>query len=189
MKKTKHIEADLQQRVFEQRPLSNIYDFAAKPKPEVTVQLSNVRVEEVITINHEHRLEKCGVHRGIEFINDSRCSNVNGLWYALESLSKPVILIMGGMDRSNDYSIVKALVNEKVKAIVCIGVDNKKIKKELSTVPVYEASNMIDAMDLSLSIAKRGEVVLLSPACASFDRFKNYEDRGNQFKQAVKFYY
>ncbi len=136
----------------------------------------------------EHRLEKVSTIHGIEFVNDSKATNVNSTWYALESFNKPVILIMGGVDKGNDYSILEDLVKEKVKAIVCLGKDNKKILKTFKNmVPqITETSSAEEAVQTAYRLGKKGDVVLLSPACASFDLFENYEDRGRQFKKAVK---
>jgi UDP-N-acetylmuramoylalanine--D-glutamate ligase len=188
MKSKQNIEP-VSLRLNEQRPAMNIYDFVKAAKKDQQ-QMSSGKLREILEMRPHHRMEFVGEHRGISFINDSRSSNVNGLWYALETLQgKKVILIMGGQDRGNDYSIVADQVRDTVSAIVAIGVYNLRIKDAFSRlVPVYEAASMIDALDLCLSIAKRGEVVLLSPACASFDRFKDYEDRGNRFKEAVKYY-
>ena len=136
----------------------------------------------------EHRSEKVGTVKGVEFINDSKATNVNSTWYALESMEKPTILILGGIDKGNDYSQMIDLVKEKVKAIVCLGVDNKKIHDYFAEyVPkIVDTLSAKEAVDVSFALAEKGDVVLLSPACASFDLFKNYEDRGKQFKQAVK---
>lgn len=136
----------------------------------------------------EHRLEPAGTVHGIEFINDSKATNINSTWYALESFTKPVVLILGGVDKGNDYSMLEDLVKEKVKAIVCLGKDNKKILKAFKGVvsEIVETSSADEAVQESYRIAKKGDVVLLSPACASFDLFENYEDRGRQFKRAVK---
>lgn len=138
--------------------------------------------------NVEHRLEFVAKVHGIEFINDSKATNVNSTWYALESMTNPVIWIVGGIDKGNDYSSLKELVKEKVKAIVCLGVDNKKIVKTFSKiVPVItETMSAQDAVKQSYHLGKKGDVVLLSPACASFDLFENYEERGQKFKQAVR---
>lgn len=135
----------------------------------------------------EHRLEYVAKVKGVEFINDSKATNVNSTWYALESMTNPVILILGGVDKGNDYSVLADLVKKKVKAIVCLGADNTKIHTELSRYVdvIVNTDNMTDSVKSSLSLADKGDVVLLSPACASFDLFKNYEDRGKQFKQAV----
>ena len=136
----------------------------------------------------EHRMFKVATVRGVEFINDSKATNVNSTWYALESMTKPVILILGGVDKGNDYSFIKDLVKEKVKGIVCLGVDNTKIHEALGKdVPfMVNAQSAKDAVEAAFHFADKGDVVLLSPACASFDLFKNYEDRGNQFIKAVK---
>lgn len=138
--------------------------------------------------NVEHRLEHVGSVHGIEFINDSKATNVNSTWYALESFNKPVILILGGVDKGNDYSMLTELVKEKVKAIVCLGTDNKKILKAFKElVPsIVEVKTAEEAVNAAYQMSKKGDVVLLSPACASFDIFENYEDRGRQFKQAVR---
>ncbi|MCC7232647.1 MAG: UDP-N-acetylmuramoyl-L-alanine--D-glutamate ligase [Bacteroidia bacterium] len=138
--------------------------------------------------NIEHRLEFVSNVNGIEFVNDSKATNVNSTWYALESFNKPVILILGGVDKGNDYSMLEELVKEKVKAIVCLGKDNKKILKAFKgmVAEIVETSSAQDAVEASYKIGKKGDVVLLSPACASFDLFENYEDRGRQFKMAVK---
>ena len=138
--------------------------------------------------NVEHRLEFVARVHGIEFINDSKATNVNSTWYALESMSKPVVWIVGGVDKGNDYQMLQELVVSKVKAIVCLGKDNSKIIKAFSGKidHILEAQSAIDAVGLSYQLATKGEIVLLSPACASFDLFDDYEDRGNKFKRAVK---
>ena len=135
----------------------------------------------------EHRLEQVVEIKGVRFINDSKATNVNATYYALESMKKPTIWIVGGTDKGNDYAEIEDLVKKKVKAIVCLGLDNQKIidffqnKKNL----IYNTSSMEDAVNISKSIAEKGDTVLLSPCCASFDLFKNYQDRGNQFKTEV----
>jgi UDP-N-acetylmuramoylalanine--D-glutamate ligase len=138
--------------------------------------------------NIEHRLESVGKISGISFINDSKATNVNSTWYALESMTSDVILILGGVDKGNDYTMLKDLVRQKVKAIVCLGKDNKRIHEAFEDdvdviVNTYSAE---EAVQVSYHLATKGDTVLLSPACASFDLFKNYEDRGRQFKQAVR---
>lgn len=136
----------------------------------------------------EHRMATVATIKGVEFINDSKATNTNSTWYALESMTKPVILILGGVDKGNDYSFIKDLVNEKVKAIVCMGIDNRKIHeafgKDVALMVNTESAK--DAVEAAFHFADKGDVVLLSPACASFDLFKNYEDRGMQFIEAVK---
>jgi UDP-N-acetylmuramoylalanine--D-glutamate ligase len=138
--------------------------------------------------NIEHRLESVGKISGISFINDSKATNVNSTWYALESMPGEVVLILGGVDKGNDYSMLKELVKQKVKAIVCLGKDNERIHRAFEDVVdvIVNTSSAAEAVQTSYYLATKGDTVLLSPACASFDLFKNYEDRGRQFKQAVK---
>jgi UDP-N-acetylmuramoylalanine--D-glutamate ligase len=138
--------------------------------------------------NIEHRLEFVAKINGIDFINDSKATNVNSTWYALESMQTPTVWIVGGQDKGNDYDMLLDLVKEKVKAIVCLGVDNSKIINAFSkAIPsILEAQTADAAVQAAYRIAKKGETVLLSPACASFDLFENYEDRGRQFKHAVR---
>lgn len=135
-----------------------------------------------------HRLEYVATVRGVDFINDSKATNVNSVWFALESMTKPVVLILGGQDKGNDYQEIKDLVAEKVKAIVCLGVDNKNIHAFFGNVvpSIVDTQSAKDAVLAAYSLAEKDDVVLLSPACASFDLFKNYEDRGDQFKAAVR---
>ncbi|MES2557692.1 MAG: UDP-N-acetylmuramoyl-L-alanine--D-glutamate ligase [Bacteroidota bacterium] len=139
-------------------------------------------------VNVEHRLEFVAKVCGIEFINDSKATNVNSTWFALESMDNPTVWIVGGVDKGNDYSELTELVKEKVKAIICLGKDNQKIIDAFSGVveTIVEAGSAMEAVAYGYRLAKKEETVLLSPACASFDLFENYEDRGNQFKQAVR---
>ena len=136
----------------------------------------------------EHRLEHVLKIHGVEFINDSKATNINSAWYALESMNTPVIWIVGGQDKGNDYSELYELATQKVKAIVCLGVDNKKILEAFNDkVPIItETRSMLDAVQTSFQLSRNGDTVLLSPACASFDLFENYEDRGRQFKDCVR---
>ena len=136
----------------------------------------------------DHRLEKVVKVRGIQFINDSKATNINSTWYALESMEEPVVWIVGGVDKGNDYSVLFDLVDEKVKGIVCLGIDNKKIHDAFDGKVdiIVDAGSMEQAVKLSYEIANKDEIVLLSPACASFDLFKSYEDRGLQFKEEVR---
>lgn len=136
----------------------------------------------------EHRMEFVTMIRGVEYINDSKATNINSTWMALEAMGKPVVLILGGVDKGNDYDIIRELVEEKVKAIVCMGKDNEKIMHAFKdTVPsIADTESMEDAVKACYQFAQKGDVVLLSPACASFDLFNNFEDRGEQFKKAVK---
>jgi UDP-N-acetylmuramoylalanine--D-glutamate ligase len=138
--------------------------------------------------NVEHRLEYvCTVH-GIKYMNDSKATNVNSTWYALESADSSVIWIVGGVDKGNDYSMLKDVVKDKVSAIICLGIDNEKIKEAFQDlkIPTVEAGSMKAAVAMSYQIGKKNDTVLLSPACASFDLFENYEDRGRQFKETVR---
>lgn len=136
----------------------------------------------------EHRLESVGKVRGIDFINDSKATNVNSAWYALESVERPIIWIAGGVDKGNDYSMLRPLVREKVKLIICLGVDNRKIHEAFGkdVKMMINTGSMAEAVHVSYKMAEKGDTVLLSPACASFDLFENYEDRGRQFKRFVK---
>jgi UDP-N-acetylmuramoylalanine--D-glutamate ligase len=125
---------------------------------------------------------------GIEFINDSKATNINSAWFALESMDKPTVWIVGGVDKGNDYSELSELVKDKVKAIICLGTENQKIIDSFQGMVenIVEAKSAAEAVAYGYQLAKKEETVLLSPACASFDLFENYEDRGNQFKQAVR---
>lgn len=168
----------------------NIYNSMAA---SVSGKLFDIRKESIRESlsdfhNVEHRLEHVGKVHGIDFINDSKATNVNSTWYALESMSQPVIWIVGGQDKGNDYSQLKDLVRDKVKAIVCLGVDNKKIIKAFKDLVevITETSSAQEAVKVAYRLGKQGDVVLLSPACASFDLFENYEDRGRQFKTSVR---
>jgi UDP-N-acetylmuramoylalanine--D-glutamate ligase len=135
----------------------------------------------------EHRLEKFIKVGGVRFINDSKATNVNSTWYALQSIDGQVILILGGKDEGNDYGILKDLVHQKVKAIVCMGADNTPIISAFSGITeLYDTHSMTEAVEKAYTLAKEGDTVLLSPACKSFDLFQNYEDRGLQFKKAVR---
>jgi UDP-N-acetylmuramoylalanine--D-glutamate ligase len=136
----------------------------------------------------ENRLEKVLKIHNVQYINDSKATNVNATFFALDSMTTPTVWIVGGVDKGNDYSELLPLVHEKVKAIICLGLDNKKIIEAFSDVVdmMVEVDNMVDAVNTAKHIAEKGDTVLLSPACASFDMFQNYEDRGNQFKAAVK---
>lgn len=168
----------------------NIYNSMASGIVSKVLELRNPLIRDSMSNfkNIEHRLESVGKISGISFINDSKATNVNSTWYALESMTSDVILILGGVDKGNDYSMLKDLVRQKVKAIVCLGKDNKRIHDAFEDdveviVNTYSAQ---EAAQVSYHLAEKGDTVLLSPACASFDLFKNYEDRGRQFKQAVK---
>jgi UDP-N-acetylmuramoylalanine--D-glutamate ligase len=136
----------------------------------------------------EHRLEKVLKIQNVQYINDSKATNVNATFFALDSMNAPTVWIVGGVDKGNDYSELMSLVHEKVKAIICLGVDNKKIIDAFGNVVdvMIEVDAMSDAVKMAQRLAEKGDNVLLSPACASFDLFENYEDRGKQFKNAVQ---
>lgn len=135
----------------------------------------------------EHRLEKVAKVRGVQYINDSKATNVNSCWYALQSMKNPTVLILGGTDKGNDYTEIEQLVQDRVKAMVFLGADNSKLHKFFDKMdkPSFDASSMEEAIRLAAHAAEEGDTVLLSPCCASFDLFRNYEDRGRQFKEYV----
>ena len=152
------------------------------------IRKENIRESLADFKNVEHRLEFVAKINGIEFINDSKATNVNSAWFALESMSRPTVWIVGGVDKGNDYESLIPLVKDKVKAIICLGKDNAKIIEAFagSVEVISEAKSAMEAVNLSYRHAKNGDTVLLSPACASFDLFESYEDRGKQFKFSVR---
>ena len=155
---------------------------------EVGVSFSQILQSLPFFENAPHRLEPCGVWNGVEFINDSKATNVDAVFYALNSYKQPLILMMGGVDKGNDYTVLHDLVKDgKVKVLICLGTDNEKLKKAFAGMiaEIRETQNIREAVLWGQQLATQGEVVLLSPACASFDLFKNYEDRGEQFRAAV----
>jgi len=181
--------------------LMTIHDFALKGRHNTYNSMAAAIAGKILNIRKEviresladfqgveHRLEPVITVCGVNFINDSKATNVNSTWYAIECMENNIIWIVGGVDKGNDYSELFPVVSKKVKAIVCLGKDNKKIieafKDKVAT--IVETTSMEEAVRSSYYLAKKGETVLLSPACASFDLFKNYEDRGRQFKQAVR---
>jgi UDP-N-acetylmuramoylalanine--D-glutamate ligase len=168
----------------------NQYNTMAAGLSAVVMDIRKEKIRDAVQTfqSLEHRMETVSTVRGVEFINDSKATNTNSTWYALESMTKPTILILGGVDKGNDYSFIKQLVKEKVKAIVCMGLDNRKIHEAFGNEVglMVNTENAKDAVQAAFHFAEKGDVVLLSPACASFDLFKNYEDRGKQFKAAVK---
>lgn len=194
-------DGDMYVRTGQDFTTMSVFDFALKGKHNqyntmaacvaaatLDIRKDNIRDAVQNFQNLEHRMEYVATVRGVEFINDSKATNVNSTWYALESMSKPVVLILGGVDKGNDYSLIEDLVKEKVKAIICLGTDNRKIHDAFaSTVgTIVNTASATEAVHAAFHFADKGDIVLLSPACASFDLFKNYEDRGSQFKQAVK---
>lgn len=167
----------------------NIYNSMAAAMAAMVNNIKNPIIRNTLKTfkGVEHRLETVLTIRGIEFINDSKATNVNSVWFALEAMTKPTVLILGGIDKGNDYSEILQLVRKKVKAIVALGKDNTKIIDFFSKfVNVVSTNNIQDAVNQSYMIANEGDVVLLSPACASFDLFKNYIDRGIKFKETVR---
>jgi UDP-N-acetylmuramoylalanine--D-glutamate ligase len=202
VKKGAYIKGDqMMLRIQEERVSMSIYDFALKGKHNQhntmaagiaasTLGIRKEKIREAVKTfeSLEHRMEHVATVRGVEFINDSKATNVNSTWFALESLDKKTVLILGGIDKGNDYTLIEDLVKEKVKAIVCMGVDNKKIhdafKDSIKT--IVDTKSAKEAVQAAFNLTAKGDAVLLSPACASFDLFKNYEERGKKFKEAVK---
>jgi len=168
----------------------NTYNSMAAGIASMIFEIRNEQLRESLAsfTGVEHRLERFLKVHGIEFVNDSKATNVNSTWYALESIYKPIVWIAGGVDKGNDYNMLKALAKEKVKAIVCLGKDNQKLHDAFKGVVknIVDASSMDEAVKAAYYLARNGDTVLLSPACASFDLFENYEDRGTQFKQNVR---
>jgi UDP-N-acetylmuramoylalanine--D-glutamate ligase len=175
---------------FSLRGRHNQYNTMAACLAASVMEIRKERIREAVTHfeSLEHRMEKVATVRGVEFINDSKATNVNSTWYALESMTRPVVLILGGVDKGNDYALILDLVREKVKAIVCLGTDNAKIHQAFrGVVPqMVDAGSAEQAVQLAFRMSAKGDAVLLSPACASFDLFRNYEDRGRRFKMAVR---
>jgi UDP-N-acetylmuramoylalanine--D-glutamate ligase len=179
----------------------SIYDLALQGKHNTCNSMAAAIVGKIADIRNEfireclagfggveHRLEKYISVHGIDFINDSKATNINSTWYALESMTKPTVWIVGGIDKGNDYSELSALVRSKVKAIVCLGIDNSRILNAFDGIvpDIVETQSMEHAVKSAYFLAEKGDTVLLSPACASFDLFNNYEDRGEQFKNEVR---
>ena len=167
----------------------NIYNNSAAGLISKIQDLRNQTMKESMSsfVNIAHRLEHVACIGGVNYINDSKATNVNSVWYALESFSTQIVLIMGGVDKGNDYEMLRDLVRSKVKAIICIGKETSRIHEafEDDTEVIVNSASMGDAVEIASHLAKKGETVLLSPACASFDWFKNYEERGDIFKEAV----
>jgi UDP-N-acetylmuramoylalanine--D-glutamate ligase len=188
--RTGHEQISMSVYDFALKGIHNQYNTMAACVAGSTMDIRKEKIREAVQTfqSLEHRMEPVATIRGVEFINDSKATNVNSTWYALESMTKPVILILGGVDKGNDYSLLNELMKEKVKAIICLGTDNAKIHEAFGNIvqTIVDTDNAVNAVQAAFHFAAKGDVVLLSPACASFDLFKNYEDRGNQFKQAVK---
>ena len=168
----------------------NLYNSMASGVAAKLLDIRNETLKESMSDfkNAPHRLEHVARIQGIEFINDSKATNVNATWFALESINTPIIWIAGGVDKGNDYSMLTQLVKDRVRAIVCLGTDNSKIHEAFGNVVdiIVNTASATEAAEVSYHLGKKGDTVLLSPACASFDLFKNYEDRGQQFIDAVK---
>ena len=168
----------------------NLYNSMASGIAGRVLDLKKEVIRESLTDfqNVEHRLEEVGKVHGIVFVNDSKATNVNSTWYALESFQHPIVWIVGGVDKGNDYEMLAELVKDRVKAIVCLGKDNAKIHEAFKGLveDIVDAETAQDAVNSAYSLSRKGDTVLLSPACASFDLFDNYEDRGHQFKKAVR---
>lgn len=168
----------------------NVYNAMAAAIPARILDIRKETIRESLEdfAGAEHRLEFVATVHGIDFINDSKATNMNSVWYALESQTKPVIWIAGGVDKGNDYNEIMDLVKQKVKAIICLGKDNTKILKAFNAVVdrIVETQSAVDAVAAAYSMGKKGDVVLMAPGCASFDLFENYEERGMHFKAAVK---
>ena len=194
-------DKDMYVRTGQEFTRMSVFDFALKGKHNqyntmaacvaaTTLDIRKEKIREAVQTfqNFEHRMEHVATIRGVEFINDSKATNVNSVWYALESMTKPTILILGGVDKGNEYSLIEDLIKEKVKSIICLGTDNKKIHEAFGNLvdTIVDTGTANEAVHMAFHFAEKGDVVLLSPACASFDLFKNYEDRGQQFKKAVK---
>ncbi|MBM3432576.1 MAG: UDP-N-acetylmuramoyl-L-alanine--D-glutamate ligase [Bacteroidetes bacterium] len=194
-------DGDLYVRTSQDYMIMSVFDFALKGKHNqyntmaacvaaATIDIRKEKIREAVMDFQgvEHRLEPVATVGGVLFINDSKATNVNSVWYALESMTRPTILILGGVDKGNDYELIRELVQEKVKAIVCLGTDNDKIHQAFGEVvpSVVDTHSAEEAVQTAFRLAQKGDAVLLSPACASFDLFNDYEDRGKQFKQAVR---
>lgn len=194
-------DGDMYVRTGEDFISMSVYDFAMKGKHNqyntmaasvagAQMEIRKEKIREAVMDFQalEHRMEPVATIRGVEFINDSKSTNTNSTWYALESMTRPTILVLGGVDKGNDYSLLEELVKEKVKAIICLGVDNQKIHDAFAGIvpTIVDTQSATDAVKAAFHFSEKGDVVLLSPACASFDLFKNYEDRGTQFKKAVR---
>lgn len=167
----------------------NVYNSMAASLAAKLLEIRKEHIRESLMTfkSVEHRLEFVMRIRGVEYINDSKATNVNSTWYALESMTNPTVWIVGGTDKGNDYSALVDLVKDKVKAIVCMGVDNSKILKAFDGLkPIADTHSLEEAMKVAYGISENGDTVLLSPCCASFDLFENYEDRGHKFKEAVR---
>lgn len=190
-----HIETLGDEMIINEEKLSlhgrhNLYNSMAASLSARLLDIKKDEIREALSDFEavEHRLEKVAKVRGVQYINDSKATNVNSCWYALESMTTPVVLILGGKDKGNDYTEIEKLVKEKVTALICLGADNSKLHEFFDgKVPyIADAGSMKEAVIKASAAAQPGDTVLLSPCCASFDLFKSYEDRGIQFKDCVR---
>ncbi len=202
VKKGAYIKGDqMMLRIQEERVSMSIYDFALKGKhnqhntmaagiASANLGIRKEKIREAVKTfqSLEHRSEYVATVRGVDFVNDSKSTNVNSTWYALETLNTAIVLILGGVDKGNDYGLIEDLVKEKVKAIVCMGLDNKKIHAAFKNIVanIIDTKSAEEAVTAAFGLSVKGNTVLLSPACSSFDLFKNYEERGRKFKEAVR---
>ena len=187
---TRPIAFNMEEEEVALRGTHNLYNSMAAGISANIAGIKNEKIREALGDfkGVEHRLERVASVGGVEFINDSKATNVNSCWYALQSMKAPTVLILGGTDKGNDYSEIEELVRKKVKGLVFLGVDNAKLHSffDGKIYNIQDAKSMKEAVDKAYSMAEKGDIVLLSPCCASFDLFKNYEDRGLQFKQCVR---
>ena len=194
-------DGDMYIRTGQDYTTMSVYDFALKGKHNqyntmaacvaaTTLDIRKEKIRDAVQNfqSLEHRMEPVATVRGVEFINDSKATNVNSAWYALESMDRPVIWIAGGIDKGNNYADLKPLVKGKVKMIVCLGLDNIKLHQAFQSDVdlIINTGSAKEAVHVASRMAEAGDAVLLSPACASFDLFDSYEDRGRQFKEAVR---
>jgi UDP-N-acetylmuramoylalanine--D-glutamate ligase len=186
--KVKNEEVSMSIYDFALKGRHNLYNSMAAGITTTTLDIRKEKIRDAMTTFNglPHRMEAVATIKGVEYINDSKGTNINSTWYALESMTKPTILILGGVDKGNDYEMIRDLVNEKVKAIICLGKDNSLIHAAFGDKIIADTLSAKDAVAAAYNNTEKGDVVLLSPACASFDLFLNYEDRGNQFKIAVR---
>lgn len=186
--KDKNIEMELSKLSLKGQ--HNVYNSMASGLSAAVLNLTKETIRESLSDFQgvEHRLEAVARVRNVLFVNDSKATNVNSCWYALQCMNTPVVLILGGKDKGNDYSEIEELVKQKVRAIVCLGVDNSKLHDffDGKVKNIADASSMKEAVEKSFQFAEKGDTVLLSPCCASFDLFQSYEDRGCQFKEQVR---
>lgn len=186
---TEPIDFNMEQEKLALTGRHNLYNSLAAGISAKISGITNEKIRKALSDfkGVEHRLEYVASIKGVDYINDSKATNINACWYALNSINSKIILILGGIDKGNDYEEIKPLIKEKGSGLIFLGKDNKKLHRSFEDLglPIAEVDSMSKAVSVAYDRAKKGETVLLSPACASFDLFENYEDRGNQFKEAV----